>query len=439
MSWSELPANEGVEIKITAPVTFEHAREVEIVDWPASATPRPSGLEETSLVEGTASLALELESGALASTSVCPLRAKAMSGGSEHAKQGGPNQSAASLVATAKVFRPRSSSGDSPSVRSSSDFQPPVRVIGGRGRQVAPSTTATSVPQNHPRVRVVPQSEIRPSTTADPEKPTKLSRGRERKDPQFGLVGSTLPPPPRRLALHHLPSVHITLRLPGGYPDNEPPHSISISAEGDWLGLERRRAAERKLASLYTGDECLLYILDAVSSASSDFNNTFALDSPLVLRQAAPAAGASSDPVPLSTFLVAYDRRASSTQFATSSHACPLCFTTQRGSACVRIASCGCVFCVACLRDYFSLLITEGLVRSVACPSRGCVEQRARWEKEGASSRTAPDQDDSMPGRVTASEVEELVGEEGRKRWEWLREKARVESGGYTLSARHPF
>lgn len=32
---------------------------------------------------------------------------------------------------------------------------------------------------------------------------------------------------------------------------------------------------------------------------------------------------------------------------------------------------------------------------------------------------------------MTASEVEELVGEEGRKRWEWLQEKARVESGEF--------
>ncbi|TKA51816.1 hypothetical protein B0A53_05168 [Rhodotorula sp. CCFEE 5036] len=196
--------------------------------------------------------------------------------------------------------------------------------------------------------------------------------------------------------------------------------------------VERRRVAERKLADLYAGDECLLYILDSVSSTSSEFDATFSLKQPLILRQTAPMSGAVAAPgdvIPLSTFLVDYDRHASSAQFATSSHSCPLCFTTQRGSSCIRIASCGCVFCVPCLKDYFSLLITEGLVRSVACPSRNCVESRAQWEKdEGASKRLPPDRDVTKPGRVTASEVEELVGEEGRKRWEWLQEKARVES-----------
>lgn len=253
-----------------------------------------------------------------------------------------------------------------------------------------------------------------------------------------GEESPTPPPQPCRLSLRHLPSIQLSVRLPPGYPDNEPPTRTTISDADRWLGSERRRAAERKLADLYAGDECLLYILDSVSSTSSEFDGTFSLEPPLILRQVAPAPhrAAPADTVPLSTFLIDYDRQASSAQFATSSHSCPLCFTTQRGSSCIRIASCGCVFCAACLKDYFSLLITEGLVRSVACPSRGCVESRAQWEKDEGASKRMPDRDVTKPGRVTASEVEELVGEEGRKRWEWLQEKARVESGEL---ARHYF
>ncbi|GAA5865604.1 hypothetical protein JCM3774_002065 [Rhodotorula dairenensis] len=427
VSWTELPAAEGVEVKITAPVTFEHAREVEVVDWPASATPLGSGIDETSRVEAAASISFESGRGAAASAILRPRRARSRCGGKEKAKQAGPKQVAAPLVATAKVFQPRSIGVKAPSSAPPTDSRQAVPLDFGGGGQVAPSA-AHSAPQDRPRVRIIPRQDAPSTPTSMTGQPMQSSQRREQDNARSGTGGSTSTLQPRRLSLRHLPAIHVSLRLPLGYPESAPPECITISTDGDWLGLDRRRAAERKLADLYTGDECLLYLLDSVSSNSPEFDATFSLDSPLVLRQASPAVGVSTDPVPLSSYLTEHDRRASSTQFATSSHACPLCFATQRGSACIRLGSCGCVFCVACLRDYFSLLVTEGLVRSVACPSRGCVEARAQWEKDGATSRTVSDRDDSMPGRVAPSEIEELVGEEGRKRWEWLREKARVES-----------
>ena len=39
------------------------------------------------------------------------------------------------------------------------------------------------------------------------------------------------------------------------------------------------------------------------------------------------------------------------------------------------------------------------------------------------------------PGRVTGDEVEKLCGAESRKRFEWLQEKIRVESGEYLSSS----
>ena len=417
VSWVELPDGQGVEVKITAPVVFEEPRELEVVDWPASATKLQTS-EETSLVEAVATLSLEKKADASSSPSHSrPRRGKTArkggGGGGGEGKQA-PLDKVVSLAATAEVFQPRYAA------------QKPVPPNGTR--QFARATTtgekqASADVTRGSRVRVIPAQDPRPP-------PTDVAQQRASLKGAPGGEESLAPPQPCRLSLRHLPSIQLSLRLPTGYPDTEPPTCITISDTDRWLGSERRRAAERKLAELYAGDEGLLYILDSVSSTSSEFDATFSLESPLILRQTAPIPGAA---VPLSTFLVNYDRQASSAQFATSSHSCPLCFTTQRGSSCIRIASCGCVFCIACLKDYFSLLITEGLVRSVACPSRGCVESRAHLEKdEGASKRLPdPDRDGTKPGRVTASEVEELVGEEGRKRWEWLQEKARVESGEF--------
>ncbi|KPV73999.1 uncharacterized protein RHOBADRAFT_16534 [Rhodotorula graminis WP1] len=166
--------------------------------------------------------------------------------------------------------------------------------------------------------------------------------------------------------------------------------------------------------------------MDLVSSTSPDFAATLNLSFPLVLRQAPPPSSAST--APLSTTLSAFNLAASDTTFATTSHLCPLCFSSHRGSACIRLASCGCVFCTPCLKDYFDLLITEGLVRSVACPSEGCVAARARWEKE-VGPRGEAEREMERPGRLVGDEVERLCGVEKRQRWEWLKEKVRVESG----------
>lgn len=183
------------------------------------------------------------------------------------------------------------------------------------------------------------------------------------------------------------------------------------------------------ILAVYVGDECLFGIMDLVSSASPDFVSTLDLTFPLVLRQPPPSCPSTS---PLSTTLSTFNIAASDTTFATTSHQCPLCFSSHRGSSCIRLASCGCVFCTPCLKDYFDLLITEGLVRSVACPSEGCVGARARWEKE-VGPRGEAEKENERPGRLGGDEVERLCGVEKRQRWEWLKEKMRVESGASPL------
>lgn len=203
--------------------------------------------------------------------------------------------------------------------------------------------------------------------------------------------------------------------------------SRTVSAGQCATVLVRPPAFRSKLTrydiAVYMGDECLFGIMDVVSSTSPEFAATFRLSFPLVLRQS-PTASSTS----LSTTLSAFNTSASDTTFATTSHQCPLCFSSHRGNACIRLASCGCVFCTPCLNDYFSLLITEGLVRSVACPSEGCVRARALWEKE-VGPKGEVEKEGERPGRLTADEVERLCGAEKRKRYEWLKEKVRVESG----------
>jgi len=70
------------------------------------------------------------------------------------------------------------------------------------------------------------------------------------------------------------------------------------------------------------------------------------------------------------------------------------------------------------------------MVRSVACPAIECVEKRSKWEKTIVGGGNLDEKVElDKPGRVTADEVEMLCGVESRKRFEWLKEKIRVESG----------
>lgn len=417
VTWSQLPDARGVELRIRAPVTFDEPIEALVYDW---SPPPPVPVEPPSVVLNDTSPTgvHETERAAAANSS-----SRGSTGGRRPRAAGrgrggkSTGQAARPLTATAKPFESRRV--DSPAPRLVESTQAPMHeVVLGRAASVDVD--------GKPRIRIVPARQDRPTAPAATPlvEPSRVANAGIR--PAIVQANE-----PQRLLLSHLPSIVLTVHLPTDYPDASGPSLVRIEDEDVWLGVDRRRSAETKLAALYSGDECLLSILDCVSPASSDFPSIFSIDRPLILRQPVPAVDLSA-PRRLSDHLAAFDRNASAERFATSSHLCPLCFANQRGSACIRLASCGCAFCVDCLRDYFSLLITEGLVRSVACPSRGCVEKRAQWEKnEATNGPKEADRDQPSPGRVTASEVERLVGSESRERWEWLIEKARVESGEF--------
>lgn len=89
------------------------------------------------------------------------------------------------------------------------------------------------------------------------------------------------------------------------------------------------------------------------------------------------------------------------------------------------------MFCLRCLNSYFTLLITEGLVRSVCCPGVECVRTRVKWERENVGGV-----EEGRPGEVGEEELRGIVGVELTERYGWLKEKHRVESGAPPVAAR---
>ncbi|GAA5866266.1 hypothetical protein JCM1840_004060 [Sporobolomyces johnsonii] len=432
VSW-ELTNHATVNLVLKFPVEFDDDKAIHVWDWARAPEER---LNEPSQPEQEAVEAVEAVATQLAATRVDGQRAQSgnsseQATGRGRRTRGGKGRGGASAAPPTQQQHRQPRDRLAPVASPSQPRTPvPLRTMPDNLPLADPPPRTTRPPPAKPpaspptsakpsRIRFAPRPPSPHNVpTPDPSTSSSASRPSAPSNPQ-----------PKRLNLRYLPPLTLALELSADYPETAGPRKIELSAESDWLSESSRREAERILCEVYTGDECLFGIADLLTSSSPDFLSTLSLSFPLVSRQSAPSSP-SSTPTPLSTTLQNFNASSTSSAFDSSSHLCPLCFSPHRGSNCVRLASCGCTFCAPCLKDYFSLLITEGLVRSVACPSLECTERRAKWEKETATAGKGDEKEreNEKPGRVDAEEVEKVCGEEVRKRWEWLKEKVRVES-----------
>ncbi|GAA5973092.1 hypothetical protein JCM11641_006264 [Rhodosporidiobolus odoratus] len=414
VSW--MLADERVLVQVSLPIDLEEEREVEVWDRVAPSLPAPLAVEDAAEQLRTVTLGRG-EEASQARVGNKPGRGRRKRGRGGKAATASVHGGQGKLAADATPFRPHSQS------HLSGNAQSATGPAGSTPRPVLlpPPVVPKSPPPSSPLA--LSPSDTAPRIRFTPRPPTPPPAAL----PLVAASTEAEPIGPKRLRLRYLPALELEIRLGAGYPETEGPENVSLTDEQDWLGESRRKAAEVKMRDVYAGEECLFPLLDLVQSSSPSFLSTFSVTYPLTIRQSLPPAAPSSvfsaSSEPLSKTLRLFNHTSSATAFSTSSFACTLCFSTRRGSSCIRLSSCSCVFCIPCLRDYFSLLITEGLVRSVACPGMACVKERATWEKKTGAGGTEEDK----PGAVTGEEVERLVGEEGRKRWEWLKEKVRVE------------
>ncbi|GAA6010205.1 hypothetical protein JCM11491_005390 [Sporobolomyces phaffii] len=402
VTWTET-AEGSVDLEIRIKVDFEQPRTVVVEDYEHRETTAATPLPSCPLPRTGASCrqdAVQVPPNAV------------VEGRSKRTRSRGKHPSAKALASEPSVVEtpPRSASAAS-TLHTSSSTPAPPRV----------TAASTSIPLSHsktPRISFVPRP---PSPPPPPVHEVAEA---------ISALDISAPSGPQSLVLRYLPPLRLSLRLPPNYPESSGPERVDLKAEGDWLGESNRLHAVEKLNQAYLGDECLFGMAELVSSASPDFFPTLSLSDPIRLTQRPPLSSSRPSGSRLSDFLVAYDHSATTTAFSDSSHECPLCFAPRKGSNCIRLDACGCTFCIPCLRDYFSMLITEGMVRSVACPAIGCVQDRAKWEKAVGAGPAALDDsaEAGRPGRVTGKEVERLCGAESRARFEWLKEKIRIES-----------
>ncbi|KAM0786786.1 hypothetical protein ACM66B_002220 [Microbotryomycetes sp. NB124-2] len=225
---------------------------------------------------------------------------------------------------------------------------------------------------------------------------------------------------PKSLSLRYLPPLRIQCRLSQEYPGDAVPLSVTVQDDVGWLGRERRRQLEDTLRLACTQDECLLLLVDLVTGPA--LIDTLGLSFPLELRQDEPEDATSY--TALSDVLSAHNDTVTRLTFSSATFDCALCLSSLKGASCVSLKQCGHVACLPCLKSYFGLCITEGLVRSVACPDPSCTKAKAEYDKLGEQERAGRDE----PGVVSVDELRIIVGQDMVERYLWLKEKQRVES-----------
>ena len=216
------------------------------------------------------------------------------------------------------------------------------------------------------------------------------------------------------LSLSSLPPILLEIVLPPAYPLHAAPEIVSFHISGSWIPRSGRLL--KKLRGMWQPGEVILYAwVECIRGA--DFLNSMNIIQDGTLRYVGARNGSSvliaSNRIPHATphlllpFLTAYESKSQSSKFNLTSHSCTVCFETLKGSRCLQL-SCSHIFCKACLRDGWSLYITEGDVVRVGCLDPQCVKD----EQE-----------------ATEDEVRRVVTEEEVRRWKWLREKKSAERG----------
>lgn len=185
---------------------------------------------------------------------------------------------------------------------------------------------------------------------------------------QYTAVTAAAPPDSHTVS--YLPSLHLHISLPEGYPEEKSPQ-FRLSASTSWISDVRLRDLEAEGDRLWEeyGQSQVVYAY--IDFLQQEAENAYGLiDIELAHDLKAP--------------LLAYDKATKRKKFEQETYTCGVCLEPKKGSSCYRLQRCGHVFCVSCLQDFYSSAITEGDVGNVKCLDPDCgkqnltVEQRRR-------------------------------------------------------------
>jgi E3 ubiquitin-protein ligase RNF14 len=175
---------------------------------------------------------------------------------------------------------------------------------------------------------------------------------------QYAQVAAAAIAPPDRHDIKYLPSLHLKITLPEGYPEHKPP-SFELSTDPQWISKEEIQRLEEEGNKLWAE-----YGKSQVVYAYIDF----------VQQEAERGLGLQEITLPheLKTSILSHDKTVKRQKFEQETFSCGVCLEPKKGSACYQLHRCKHVFCISCLQDFYNSAITEGDVGTVKCLDPDC-------------------------------------------------------------------
>ncbi|KAH8818591.1 hypothetical protein DL96DRAFT_1621520 [Flagelloscypha sp. PMI_526] len=195
---------------------------------------------------------------------------------------------------------------------------------------------------------------------------------------------------PIALSASVLPPIVLHILFPSGYPYTEHPIIQLFSSAGSWVPNQNiardwlidqwvmgEPVLDRWTTAIYSGDMLQeLGLLDRLSLEICITHHT---------------------PQALASCLQEFDNTEKHRIFAESSFFCELCLSDVHGRQCLQLV-CQHIFCRDCLKDFWSLHISEGQVERVTCPDPGCVKDKRSVVEDDIARIVSPDELDRLKG-----------------------------------------
>ena len=164
----------------------------------------------------------------------------------------------------------------------------------------------------------------------------------------------------------HLPSLHILVELPLGYPDAVPP-IFKLSAVPNWIPSDTIDKLQRQAETLWEEYGHTQVVFAFIDFLQSKIESGFDLpDNTLTLSTSLEAP------------LIDYQHSARKAKFEAKTYDCGVCLYPKKGSVCHSMRGCGHVFCIECLQDFYNSAINEGSVETVQCLDPTCKKRKQR-------------------------------------------------------------
>ncbi|EEB12059.1 RING finger protein, putative [Pediculus humanus corporis] len=225
---------------------------------------------------------------------------------------------------------------------------------------------------------------------------------------------------PSYLKVKHLPPIELRLTFPKDYPSKNPPIFV-ISCK--WLPKSKISLLCKKLDELWSeyGPVEIVYIwcdflkndalsflgyeneldlrelninlaedneVSEVSSSKENVDNKSNYENNITNgKENQSISGTSSDVKNSKAFkeildlnikmsplrlLENYNIERDKVQFLKNFYTCNICFSDKIGKDCTKFQGCNHVFCISCIKSYFTIKIRDGMVQSIKCPEDKC-------------------------------------------------------------------